>query len=801
MKPPILKTVLLRPRQGYRNWPFLVFGTWTFSLLALGVWHIVRHEDPWPDVAACSLTWMAGILAVSAAWDAWRRQAAWFREQEGALRAQGQVVEDLAQRRAEELARINAELEREVRQRQLVESALAERQAYLETLFQNVHTGLVITDPSTGKVVDINLAGAELLGLPRAEVIGQLWQKFLCPAPEGERQQERAGDGSATPEPREASSPLAEAGGVGSAPGEAQLLSRIRGPVPVLHKVSAVSCSGRNCHLHTLVDIQDRKRAEIAAQREAAKLSSMIAGMQEGVVFADARNVIVEVNDYFCRFAGLRRSEIIGRRLEEFHTGAVLERLLGHVQTFRTHRDNGPVVVQRPWRNAEVILRLQPIYAAGRYDGVLLNVLDVTELVTARRQAECASKAKARFLANMSHEIRTPMTAILGYAELLESPNLTAEERHQYLEIIRRNGHHLLQLISDILDLSKIEAGKLQLRNEPTDVRALVEDVAQSLGPRAAEAKNHLAVRCAPDLPPRVVVDADRLRQVIMNLVGNALKFTSEGSVQITVLLVPRWHGQGRGLRIEVADTGIGIPGEALPRLFAAFTQADESTTRRYGGTGLGLAICRHIVELMGGEISVQSTPGKGSVFTVTLPCRSDGTDLEGPQHLPTTPAPKTDVPHSSSPLAGMRILVAEDSPDNQQLIRKLLAVAGAEVQVVPNGREAVAAASAQTFDLVLMDLNMPEMGGDDATRLLRSQGYAGPIVALSASVFEKTRQQCIEAGFDAHLPKPIDRAQLLACVASYRRQSGLERPPCGPQPGPAEAPGERSATSSVPEA
>ena len=784
------------------KWAYLVFGLWSVLFAALGAWLGKYREDPGPDLAACGVVWLAGMLAGAAL----RRQIAYYQRQQDTLRAQRQAFETLAQQRAEELGRINAELQLEVRQRQFIETALAERQAYLENLFHNIRTGLMVTDPSGCTVVDINQAGAELVGIPREEIIGQPCRKLLvCPF---EVQVPRAAAQDMPPgcaPPASEGSPAAPALWA-CAPCEGRLLSPVRGPVPVLHSVGTIRSGDRVCHLHTLVDTSDRKRVEIAAQREAAKLSSMISGMQEGVVFADAQNVIVEVNDYFCRFVGVPRCSIVGRRLEEFHAGAVLDRLLVHLEAFRTQVGAEAVILQRPLGQAEVILRLQPIYRAGQYDGVLLNVIDVSKLVAARRQAEAATQAKARFLANMSHEIRTPMTAILGYADLLASPGLTPHEHRQYLDIIRRNGQHLLQLINDILDLSKADAGKLRLHEEPTDLRALVDDVAQSLAPRAGQRGNRLEVRFSAQAPDRLLVDPSRLRQVLVNLVGNAVKFTENGVIAIEVVPGAPSDGTGETVRIDVADTGVGIAPEARARLFEAFTQADESTTRQYGGTGLGLAICRHMVELMGGEISVRSTPGQGSVFTVVLPWRSPQAE-PAPLH-PCSSAHLAGL--SASPpenvLQGMRILVAEDNPDNQRLVRLLLARAGAEVHLAGNGRQAVEAALAHPFDLVLMDLHMPEMGGDDATRLLRSNGYAGPIVALSADVLEETRRHCREAGFDAHLPKPIDGAGLLACARSYHRRgsaqsssSGCQEPPRESQPsGGTVAPGAAPAAAAT---
>ncbi len=392
-------------------------------------------------------------------------------------------------------------------------------------------------------------------------------------------------------------------------------------------------------------------------------------------------------------------------------------------------------------------------------------------------QAESANRAKSEFLANMSHEIRTPMTSILGYTGLLMDDALCAADRKTYLATVRRNGEHLLQLINDILDISRIEAGKMVMELGPCRVSSTVADVASMMRPRAEERGSDLQVRYAGPLPETIHTDGARLRQVIVNLVGNAVKFTENGSIRIGVSFLPQWRSGQSAVSVEVTDTGIGIRPEALPHLFRPFTQAESSTTRKYGGSGLGLAISRQIVAALGGELTVQSAPGEGSTFTLTIPTG----DLAG-VHLLESPGEVLCEDETSARwtpndtvLRGVKILLAEDSVDNQVLLRTLLGNVGAEVAVVENGRLAVERAQAGSFDVVLMDMNMPEMDGYEATKRLRDAGYQRPILALTAHAMSGDCEHCLSAGCDAHLAKPIDRKQLIETVA-YHAMSRTSR-------------------------
>ncbi|MGD0897415.1 MAG: PAS domain S-box protein [Thermoguttaceae bacterium] len=385
-------------------------------------------------------------------------------------------------------------------------------------------------------------------------------------------------------------------------------------------------------------------------------------------------------------------------------------------------------------------------------------------------EAECANQAKSEFLANMSHEIRTPMTSILGYTDLLMDDSLGATDRKTFLTTVRRNGEQLLQLINDILDLSKIEAGKMVMDFGPCHLPSTVADVASMMRPRAEQHRSTLEVRYTGPLPETIHTDGARLRQVIVNLVGNAVKFTENGSIRIGVSFLPQWRSGQSAVSVEVTDTGIGIRQEALARLFEPFAQAESSTTRKYGGTGLGLAISRHIVAALGGELTVRSTLGEGSTFTVTVPTgdiagvhllQSPGEAIcEGEAGARWTPG--------AGALRGVRILLAEDSIDNQEFLRTVLGNVGAEVEVVENGRLAVERVEAGTFDVVLMDMNMPEMDGYEATRRLRDRGCQRPILALTANAMTGDAEHCLAAGCDAHLAKPIDRKQLIETVMQY---------------------------------
>jgi Amt family ammonium transporter len=385
------------------------------------------------------------------------------------------------------------------------------------------------------------------------------------------------------------------------------------------------------------------------------------------------------------------------------------------------------------------------------------------ELEDARLQAESASRAKTRFLTNMSHEIRTPMTAILGYTDLiLEFDDQLGERGRELLEIVRRNGDYLLEIINDTLDLAKIEAGRLELEPVSVDLVRLLAEIASLMRVRSDQKEIELALAYDSPIPRPIICDPTRVRQVIVNLVGNAIKFTEQGSVTVHVC----YDADRQEVQVEVVDTGVGIPDAAVPTLFQQFEQGDNSTSRRFGGTGLGLAIVRGIADLMDGECSVESAVGVGSTFgfrfraAPAADAEFVSVDAEAALRIdPVEPAPSVDLP------SGVRILLAEDGLDNQRLIAALLQKAGARVTVVENGRLAVDELQRGGFDVVLMDMAMPVMDGYTATRTLRDLGFDLPVIAVTAHALTGERERCLAAGCDDYVTKPIDRPTLLGRV------------------------------------
>ena len=388
------------------------------------------------------------------------------------------------------------------------------------------------------------------------------------------------------------------------------------------------------------------------------------------------------------------------------------------------------------------------------------------ELGEAVRRADEASAAKSRFVAHMSHEIRTPMNAVLGYADLLGEEHMAEDERLEAAHTIQRAGRHLMGIIDDILDISRIESGRLKIEDGVIRPAELLAEIEALLSHRAAEKGIALHIGAGGTLPEAVGGDPTRLRQVLLNLLGNAIKFTTEGSVTLRA-----WHEEGEvvgRLVFEVRDTGLGMTPEECDRVFEAFEQAEGSTARRFGGTGLGLTIAQSLARLMGGEIVVHSEPGVGSVFTATVTARPIHSAVGTPSTLP-CPAGTGRV--AQGPIAG-RVLVVDDGADNRRLLRHFLTRGGVQVAEARDGQEAIDLLRKDpAFDLVLMDLHMPVLDGHDAMRQIRAMGMTMPIVALTADAMAETRVRCQGEGFSDCLTKPIRREVLLSACAGWISQ------------------------------
>lgn len=545
--------------------------------------------------------------------------------------------------------------------------------------------------------------------------------------------------------------------------------------------------------LAVIRDISEQKRAEEALRQSEEKYRGLLEACPDAVVISDLNARILFASQETSELVGVPDAkQLIGQSVFGYVVEEDRQRLatnLAELLETGVRKNIEYTVVRRD--QTTVPVEVSPAVlrdAEGRPKAMMGTMRDVTSrkdaekrLAQGKQAAEAANRAKSEFLANMSHEIRTPMTAILGYVDILsEACAKTCGVHHSGigdpLEVIRHNADHLLRLIDDVLDLSKIEAGRVILEQTRCSPFSVLAEVVSLMRVRARAKGLSLEMTFEDPIPETIESDLTRLRQILFNLVGNAVKFTEVGGVRILTSL--RKIEQGRGmLQIQVCDTGIGMSEENQAALFHPFTQADASTTRRFGGTGLGLTISRRLAQLLGGDIAASSTVGKGSTFTLTVPTGSlQGVALvdasrEGQRLAEGEKAVKAQA-ETMLP-AGCRLLLVEDGPDNQRLISFVLRKAGADVVVAENGQQALELAAAargeaRPFDAILMDMQMPVMDGYEASRKLRDAGYAVPVIALTAHAMAGDREKCLDAGCSDYVTKPIDRASLLATVSQW---------------------------------
>jgi PAS domain S-box-containing protein len=516
---------------------------------------------------------------------------------------------------------------------------------------------------------------------------------------------------------------------------------------------------------------EEQKKSDQRLRDQQFYTRSLIESNIDAIMTTDPSGIISDVNKQMEALTGCTRDELIGAPFKDYFTDperaeAGIKRVLreksvtDYELTARARDGKQTVVSYNATTFYDRNRKLQGVFAAAR---------DVTErkrvemeLKQAKAVAESASRTKSDFLASMSHEIRTPMNAIMGIADLLAKTTLSTEQ-DKYVQVFRRAGDNLLNLINDILDLSKVEASQLELERTGFSLMDQLEIVIEMVAARAHEKGLPLVCEIAPNVPGDLVGDPTRLRQVLLNLIGNAVKFTEKGEVSLHVTLEPDTYAPT--LRFTVSDTGIGIPADKLDRVFERFTQADTSTTRRFGGSGLGLTISKRLVELMGGRIWVASEVGEGSVFAFSVPFEKwVGATLRGAVLVGSDP---------QVPLAPLRILLAEDSPDNCLVTMAYLEDTPYRVEIAETGAIACEMFAARPYDLVLMDRQMPVMDGLTATRKIRAWEQANgrpptPIIALTASALKGDREMCLAAGCTAFLTKPIKQEVLLQAIREH---------------------------------
>ena len=632
-------------------------------------------------------------------------------------------------------------------ERRAAEEAVRRSEAMLSHLVATSPDVITLTDLATGRYAMVNQSFERITGYAAAEVVGRTWvelgiwhddarrEAFV----EQLRQHDQVQDQTTT--------------------------FVTKSGQPVLMRVSGARFA-MDRREYVVINARDVTASERARLEREAILETASIGI---AVTRDQRFVIA--NAWFEHICGWPRGEIVGQPgrvvwpSDEAYArlGAEIGPRLaaGEVVEFDgdCRRRDGSTFIAHLMAKA-----IDPANPAG--GGTLWIVQDVTErrefeaaLARARDDAEAASRAKSAFLANTSHELRTPLHGMLGLADLARAPDIGDERRRQYLDQISESAQSLTGIISDILDLSKIEAGKLQIEATNFDLGELLRAVCRAYGTLAQGRDLALQLRLDPAIERVVRGDPLRVRQIVGNYLSNAVKFTTRGEVKLVA------HRDGEWVRIEVHDSGDGITPEVQARLFRPFTQADESTTRRFGGTGLGLSICRELAHLMGGEVGVTSEPGRGSCFWAELPLPEAGS-------LPPSPPPMQTLIER---LRGARVLMVEDNAVNMLIAVAMLERWGVEVGQAMDGREAVdeveqAAAAGRPYDAVLMDLQMPVMSGYEATRALRerSAGRGVPIIALTAAALVSEREQALADGMDDFLTKPIDADKLSATLARW---------------------------------
>lgn len=680
------------------------------------------------------------------------------------------------------LAQANDQLRAQSAQRQRLERALRDAQAHHISLVDNLPVHVIRKDRE-GRFVFASRSVCQLLGKPWEEISGKTDAELYPPhlAEKYRRDDLRVMQSGTRFEEVEAH----------------DLPDGKRIWVQVI-KTPVLDAKEHGAGVQILFwDVTDREQALNELRESEIRKQAIVEASMDGILFTDEALRIVEFNVAAEATFAYCRQEVIGKdMIDMFIPPELRDRQRANVERYTRAGELGSMLDRRLEtsmlrKNGEAFraeMTMKPIPLPQDTTGFAVFVRDITavkkaqeDLVHAKEAAESANRAKSAFLANMSHEIRTPMNAIIGMTELVLESRLDDEQR-DYLQTVLESSNSLLALLNDVLDFSKIESGRADLEETEFNLRQCVEESIRSFLYRAKQKAIGLSFEISPDTYDWFIGDPLRLRQILVNLVSNAIKFTDQGSIRVAVQTVSTIEDTAL-LRFEVSDTGIGIPAGKRQKIFEEFEQGDTSTRRRFGGTGLGLAICSRLVQMMQGEIQVDSEEGRGSVFSFTASLKLPQDRPRAAETFGSTPIVLTTANHAAeagSSESSLRILLAEDSPANQKLALGLLRKRGHHVVVANTGKEACEAFLAESFDLILMDVQMPEMDGFEATAAIRAaeRGTHVPIIAMTAHTMSGDQERCLEVGMDGYIAKPIRAQMLFEAVNRVARQRDTSEAP-----------------------